>query len=33
MGQEGLPLAIGVVIGAAIIGVLIFAGFVVAAVL
>jgi hypothetical protein len=33
MGQEGLPLAIGVVIGAAILGVLIFAGFVVAAIL
>jgi len=33
MGQEGLPLAIGVIIGAAILGVLILAGFVVAAIL
>ena len=33
MGQEGLPLAIGIIIGAAVLGVLIFAGFVVAAIL
>jgi hypothetical protein len=33
MGQEGLPLAIGIIIGAAILGVLILAGMVVAAVL
>jgi hypothetical protein len=33
MGQEGLPLAIGVVVGAAILGVLIFAGFLVSSIL
>jgi hypothetical protein len=33
MGQEGLPLAIGVIIGAAVLGVLILGGMVVAAVL
>lgn len=33
MGQEGLPLAIGVIIGAAILGVMIFAGFVLASIL
>jgi hypothetical protein len=33
MGQDGIPLSIGVVIGAAVLGVLIFAGLVVAAVL
>jgi len=33
MGQEGLPLAIGIIIGAAILGVLILGGMVVAAVL
>jgi hypothetical protein len=33
MGQEGLPLAIGVIIGAAVLGVLILAGFVLASVL
>jgi hypothetical protein len=33
MGQEGLPLAIGIIIGAAVLGVLILAGMVVAAVL
>ena len=33
MGQEGLPLAIGVIIGAAVLGVLILAGFVLASIL
>jgi len=33
MGQDGLPLAIGVIIGAAVLGVLILAGLVVAAIL
>jgi hypothetical protein len=33
MGQEGLPLAIGVIIGAAILGVMILAGFVLASIL
>jgi hypothetical protein len=33
MGQEGLPLSIGIIIGAAILGVLILGGMVVAAVL
>jgi hypothetical protein len=33
MGQEGLPLSIGIIIGAAVLGVLILAGMVVAAVL
>jgi hypothetical protein len=33
MGQEGLPLAIGVIIGAAVLGALILGGMVVAAVL
>lgn len=33
MGQDGLPLSIGIVIGAAVLGVLILAGMVVAAVL
>jgi hypothetical protein len=33
MGQEGLPLAIGIIIGAAILGALILGGMVVAAVL
>jgi hypothetical protein len=32
MGQDGLPLAIGVIIGAAVLGVLILAGFIVAAI-
>ena len=33
MGQEGLPLSIGVIIGAAVLGVLILAGFVLASIL
>jgi hypothetical protein len=33
MGQDGLPLSIGIIIGAAVLGVLILAGMVVAAVL
>jgi hypothetical protein len=33
MGQEGLPLSIGIILGAAILGVLILAGMVTAAVL
>lgn len=33
MGQDGLPLSIGIIIGAAVLGVLILAGTVVAAVL
>ncbi len=33
MGQDGIPLSIGVIIGAAILGALILAGLVVAAVL
>jgi hypothetical protein len=33
MGQDGIPLSIGVIIGAAILGALVFAGLVVAAVL
>jgi len=33
MGQDGLPLAIGIIIGAAVLGTLILAGMVVAAVL
>jgi len=33
MGQEGLPLSIGIIIGAAVLGVLILGGMVVAAVL
>jgi hypothetical protein len=33
MGQEGLPLSIGIIIGAAILGALILGGMVVAAVL
>jgi hypothetical protein len=33
MGQEGLPLAIGIIIGAAVLGALILGGMVVAAVL
>ena len=33
MGQEGLPLAIGVIIGAAVLGVMILAGFVLASIL
>jgi hypothetical protein len=33
MGQEGLPLAIGVIVGAAVLGGLILAGLIVAAVL
>jgi hypothetical protein len=33
MGQEGLPLSVGIIIGAAVLGVLIFAGFVVSAIL
>jgi len=33
MGQDGLPLAIGIIIGAAVLGVLILAGMVVAAVI
>jgi len=32
MGQDGLPLSIGIIIGAAVLGVLILAGTVVAAV-
>ena len=32
MGQDGIPLAIGVIIGAAVLGALIFAGLLVAAV-
>ncbi len=33
MEQDGIPLAIGIIIGAAVLGALIFAGLVVAAVL
>jgi len=33
MGQEGIPLAIGVIVGAAILGVMIVAGFVLLAIL
>jgi hypothetical protein len=33
MGQEGLPLAIGVIVGAAVLGGLILAGLIVAAVI
>ena len=33
MGQDGIPLAIGVIIAAAVLGALVFAGLVVAAVL
>ena len=33
MGQDGIPLAIGVLIAAAVLGALVFAGLVVAAVL
>jgi len=33
MGQDGLPLSIGIIIGAAVLGVLILAGMVTAAVL
>jgi hypothetical protein len=33
MGQDGLPLSIGIIIGAAVLGVLILAGMVVAAVI
>ncbi len=33
MGQEGIPLSIGVVIGAAVLGALVFAGLVVAAII
>ena len=33
MGQEGLPLAIGVIIGAAVLGVMILAGFVLGSIL
>jgi hypothetical protein len=33
MGQEGLPLSIGIIIGAAVLGALILGGMVVAAVL
>jgi hypothetical protein len=33
MGQDGLPLSIGIIIGAAVLGVLILTGMVVAAVL
>jgi hypothetical protein len=33
MGQDGLPLSIGIIIGAAVLGVLILGGMVVAAVL
>ena len=33
MGQDGLPLSIGIILGAAVLGVLILAGTVVAAVL
>jgi len=33
MGQDGIPLSIGVIIAAAVLGVLIFTGLVVAAVL
>ena len=32
MGQDGIPLAIGVIIGAAVLGALIFAGLLIAAV-
>jgi len=33
MGQDGLPLSVGIILGAAVLGVLIMAGMVVAAVL
>jgi hypothetical protein len=33
MGQDGIPVSIGVIIGAAIVGAIIFAGLIVAAVL
>jgi hypothetical protein len=33
MGQDGLPLSVGIILGAAVLGVLILAGMVVAAVL